>query len=250
MKFMLFEDSLYPCKRLPNYEVICDKSKVIVLSQMLSSCYTSEKVKFSNGIELLKHYLYSTDIDEGIIIFIDVVPDNANTLRNYEEVITYLSKTKDKEVIVVPIPCIEYYAIKGFAPDSKDKEIIVNRLHYRDTNIAINNLSKKTATFEKFCKAAMSILVSDKYYGVVSIDEFNINICDCLLLLKQLPLFCKLEVVDADVIKADVMHIVQKQHELLIDQYVRYSKDLSYQYDIDRLNSVFYNYLDFINSFV
>lgn len=44
-----------------------------------------------------------------IAIYLDVVPDNKNTLKEYNKIKEYLDTLRNHKVVILPIPCIEYY---------------------------------------------------------------------------------------------------------------------------------------------
>lgn len=63
-------------------------------------------------------------IDEEVVIFLDVVPDNKKTADMYN-LISKTYKSKFKRLIIMPIPCIEFYYIEALRQNGNiivDKE--------------------------------------------------------------------------------------------------------------------------------
>lgn len=82
-------------------------------------CYeegqTTGKVFYTSGnryiLTKLDELLAANHTDEEVVIFLDVVPDNKNTVMLYNQ-INKTYKQKFSKLIVLPIPCIEFYYIK------------------------------------------------------------------------------------------------------------------------------------------
>lgn len=162
-------------------DVQADKERVIVLSEMLCRCYRADgKVLFSNGSALLENVLAT--LDDEVVVYVDVVPDNVKTISTYLRLMQYVIHKGSKNVYIIPIPCIEYFAIKGFGSDCIEKSIVVNRDEYLQTKIAKNNLSEKCKTFEKFCKAVMGIIVPEKFQGFVMLIRMLMVLLHSLLI--------------------------------------------------------------------
>lgn len=245
MKSMLFEDSRYVVSRLKHMDVQADKERVIVLSEMLCRCYRADgKVLFSNGSALLENVLAT--LDDEVVVYVDVVPDNVKTISTYLRLMQYVIHKGSKNVYIIPIPCIEYFAIKGFGSDCIEKSIVVNRDEYLQTKIAKNNLSEKCKTFEKFCKVVMGIIVPEKFQGFVVLKDFRITQTEMFELLVQLPVFYESDMRNFGAAEVSIKGIICKQYKEFIKQYQRYLKNLTFKFDMLYLEEVFKSYISLI----
>lgn len=246
MKSMLFEDSRYVVSRLKHMDVQADKERVIVLSEMLCRCYREDgKVLFSNGSALLENVLAT--LDDEVVVYVDVVPDNVKTISTYLRLMQYVIHKGSKNVYIIPIPCIEYFAIKGFGSDCIEKSIVVNRDEYLQTKIAKNNLSEKCKTFEKFCKAVMGIIVPEKFQGFVMLKDFHITQTEMFELLVQLPVFYDSDMRNFGAAEVSIKGTICKQYKEFIEQYQRYLKNLIFKFDMLYLEEVFKSYTSLID---
>lgn len=131
---MYFEDSHYPRVSTNQTGPIYDVSRVIILSEMLCRCYVNDTVHFTDGILRLKDLL--PQIRRLAVVFIDTVPDNFYTLRDYEDILRYVIDKSFYDLYIILIPCIEYFAIKCFGKDCPSKRTVINRLDYSEDIIA------------------------------------------------------------------------------------------------------------------
>lgn len=246
MKSLLFEDSRYIVIRGKDGETFIDKEKVIVLSEMLCRCYVNNNnsVLFSNGSELLKDVVNT--LDDDTLLYVDVVPDNIKTMSTYLRLMQHIVYRRMVNIYIIPIPCIEYFVIQGFGDECIEKSIVVNREKYLDTKVAKHNLPLKCKTFEKFCKAVMSVIVPDRFQGSVLLNKFSIKQEESLKLLTQLLAFYEPDVKDFSMSKIHVKDIIREQYKLLIEQYQRYAESLVFEFDMKYLNEVFTSYIDLI----
>ena len=227
-------------------DVQADKERVIVLSEMLCRCYRADgKVLFSNGSALLENVLAT--LDDEVVVYVDVVPDNVKTISTYLRLMQYVIHKGSKNVYIIPIPCIEYFAIKGFGSDCIEKSIVVNRDEYLQTKIAKNNLSEKCKTFEKFCKAVMGIIVPEKFQGFVMLKDFHITQTEMLELLVQLPVFYDSDMRNFGAAEVSIKGTICKQYKEFIEQYQRYLKNLIFKFDMLYLEEVFKSYTSLID---
>ena len=93
-----------------------------------------------------------------IVIFVDVMPDNYKTIREYNNCLVWCKKHKELECYVIPIPCIEYCAIAAFIPEVDYKELNAIRdfNDYRECRFNYRGYQLSTVDFEHFCKTVLS----------------------------------------------------------------------------------------------
>jgi len=87
------------------------------LSQVLINAYEGKYLfKFVNGNQMLgpelKRELKSIGKTVDACVYVDVVPDNVNTLGVLKRIIKLVKNENLQSVKVVPIPCIEYCLLK------------------------------------------------------------------------------------------------------------------------------------------
>ena len=49
---------------------------------------------------------YGSDVE--IAVYLDVVPDNKNTVKEYNKIKEYLDTLRNHKVVILPIPCMEF----------------------------------------------------------------------------------------------------------------------------------------------
>lgn len=98
MRIFVFEDSI----KTPS-------------SKLLRSSYNGNNIHFSENNASIKKFvndliINSKDNNDNIVIFLDVNPNNTNTLDLLDKLVGYKNKnTKWKDVTIIPIICIEFY---------------------------------------------------------------------------------------------------------------------------------------------
>lgn len=138
------------------------------LSKLLACAYNDtlksefEKVIiFSDGDRNIRSKL-AEYLEGNIIVYVDVVPDNVHTIEAYKEVEDYvLSSNITDRVIVMPIPCIEYYVIKAFCKFEYDEvKSVIDKQNYRDILYSHRGRRLRVKSFEKYCKSVLNNYLS------------------------------------------------------------------------------------------
>ena len=110
---------------------------------------TSNTVMKQNVIQLKKQFT-----NDRIVMFVDVVPDSPDTIRIYEDL--YESFYGDKNIMLLPIVCIEFYVLMllTFSTyENEDVEKFVNLvLKGRDWRLCNNKRVTMAKTLETACK--------------------------------------------------------------------------------------------------
>lgn len=137
---------------------VFEDSKDDVISILFEALYDDNITKnfiYSNGNGNIVNELDAIDEGEDVAVFLDLVPDNRDTVRIYNKVLGY--KKKFRYFIVFPIPCREYYYIKSLfmtqamIPDHLNSiKSCLDISYYADSSILSEN--DRARTFEKFCK--------------------------------------------------------------------------------------------------
>lgn len=146
-----------------------------ILSRFMQRAYNPEYIEnkfiYANGGGNLESRIDGA-INSGereIYVYIDIVPDNPNTINLYHKLI---SKYKYMDsIIFIPIPCSEYYVIQsliGSAVIRKGNEvlqaidIIKFRGYYKDSEFIQTDKDRVFCkNFEKFCKLFLMKAVLD-----------------------------------------------------------------------------------------
>jgi hypothetical protein len=94
---------------------------------------------------------------ENILVFLDVVPDNRETMKTYSK-LSGLYSNSGGRVITMPIICTEHYFIKSIQGSSVIKDTTgldacCEVLPWRESGMLVtDNDRKKAKNFERFCK--------------------------------------------------------------------------------------------------
>lgn len=95
--------------------------------------------------------LYSAG--EVFLIYMDVVPDNEQTVRQFMQIVKHVRERKYKKVYVIPIPCMEYYIIKAFGDKSNvEIQTVLSLSDYGNSELNKKVYRGLCPSFEKYCK--------------------------------------------------------------------------------------------------
>lgn len=190
MRSIISEDSLHPQVETER-GFISDTSRYIVLSKMLENYLFTETVRiiFANSANNIVSRLEENSNCISTIVYYDLVYDNPTTISKLKDLLTYLIDKRCANVFVVPIPCIEWQAIKAFGKDCELRDIAISFGNYRDTKIYLYNMNHKKATHEKYCKSLLGEIVDTKFLGTCSVDKYDISSEEEFELVKTLPAF-------------------------------------------------------------
>jgi hypothetical protein len=226
LKQIVFEDSLHP-KLNVDGRVILDKSRYVVLSRMLTKCYDNRKditINFLNSIGNAQKYLneyINDDCTDRVIMFIDLPIDNEKSIRSFINIINIIVFSRLNNIVVVPIPCIEYCAINAFGDStSEDFDIVHDLKLYKDTKTCKCNVNKYFVTFERYCKAVFSKIVPNVYNGNIYADRFDdvISLEACMKLLHELPTYYATEEENIECIKSDYEQESRSMFDKILNQ--------------------------------
>ncbi len=148
MLTLLFEDRL-----------VVDNERYIGLSYLLKQACNNIlrcEVEFSEtNCALLEKAGSIIGDGQKVMAFLDVVIDNKNSTQLYQQCIKTLVSEKITDIILLPIPCIEFYFISAFRSLVSDAYIVKQMLELQPTgNFKLNGGTAKS--FEKVCKRILS----------------------------------------------------------------------------------------------
>jgi hypothetical protein len=175
-----------------------DTTKYIVFSRLISRYYdadTGAEVEFSGGIDYVREYIYryiDEDREDKVLLYIDLVFDNKYSVRDVVDILKIIVDNNLRNITPLPIPCIEYYASLSLGDKSKeDYKILSELLPYRESKTCKNNVPNKFVSFEKYCKAAVSVLLPARYTTSIPIDKFDSMFVyeDSIRLVNLLPAY-------------------------------------------------------------
>ncbi len=94
-----------------------------------------------------------------ICVYLDAPPDNEKCSEVYEE-LRELTEEEEYSIIVLPIPCVEYFFIRSVQDfpvfqDSECVQICANLGYYRDSKFFLENRQLHIRTFEQYCKKVL-----------------------------------------------------------------------------------------------
>jgi len=132
------------------------------IGRMLTYAYSKfpnpDVVKFAMGNRNIINRI--RELDDGVtemLVYIDVMPDNFLTLQEFNRVVKWVADNELKNVHVLPIPCVEYYAIAAFLdPQYKEVPTVLEFNLYKQ--VPINHRGKELSckSFEKYCKSVLN----------------------------------------------------------------------------------------------
>ena len=96
------------------------------------------------------------EVRETCIVFVDVVPDNVRTVEEYRKCDKWRKEEKRSNISLIPIPCIEYYAIKSFIGETTDAATsVLTRQAYKDVTVNDRKKRLSVASYERYCKSVL-----------------------------------------------------------------------------------------------
>ena len=147
-------------------KLLFEDDEKVPISMLLNNCYNGGNIFFSGGCDkLLNKALAIQNPGDKIIIYYDVAPNNVKTVKGYRDLYKTIKSKNIKDIIVVPIICIEYIVVKYLykykqlsIPDSyKDVEkYLIKNLNW---NYYVNNCKTNTyieSSIEHFYKIVLS----------------------------------------------------------------------------------------------
>ena len=100
--------------------------------------------------------------DDYVIVYLDMVPGVEIETAIYNK-LRWLSIKRQYRLIVLPVPCFEYFVIKSIRSlgitevDSQSIDICVNKENYKESKLLHDgHRAKKCINFEKYCKQVLN----------------------------------------------------------------------------------------------
>lgn len=182
-----FEDGLHPWKYTDvNGKLIREKNLdvYITISKYIQDYYkeTLHNVIFAYGNNHLIENVLRNSVGNKIVAYLDLPMDNLDIVEKWCELLYHIMKSRRKNIVLVPIPCIEYCVCKSEGVDFCDMGL------YRQGEFYENNVSKKRVTYEKYCKAVFSTL-DPKIPKEVRLTDWVYNSGMAEKIVKSLPVY-------------------------------------------------------------
>lgn len=140
--------------------LVVDEERYIGISYLLKQAcenFLRCKIVFSEtNCSILDKAIESVNNnDDFVLAFLDVVVDNKNSTLLYQQYISGLIANNITNIILLPIPCIEFYFVNAFSNLVSDKGIVEQMLNLQATStFKLQNGRQKS--FEKVCKKIVS----------------------------------------------------------------------------------------------
>lgn len=184
---------------MSNWAIVFEDNEESPVSKMLKSCVYGSRIYFSGGSGVLVSTvkkLISKGYNE-ILVYIDVVPDNEDTLDMYLTVNTWLTKlaiVNDVKIALIPIFCIESVVLSFIASDSfgnsKDKMLL--GIYLKDVKKLYEDI--KGSSIEKKYKSLLNGKMSYCLHNTSGrksvVGKFYRCDCDC----EEFSCYCKCSV--------------------------------------------------------
>lgn len=135
-------------------------------SVMIQSVYEGSNVKLlfaerNSGLKRkLNRALSKRDENEIVVVFVDLVPDNIDTVLIATQLMKHVLDSNFSNVLIMPIPSIEFIFVKAFEDLVDGYKDSAKALLLRDgqetTSLFTENRVGGNKSFEKFAKACFS----------------------------------------------------------------------------------------------
>ena len=146
---------------------IFEDKKTDLLSKLFMHAYKECSFYYTEGngniISTVEELLTTTN--EVMMVFLDTIPDNKDTIRIYKK-LSVISRKNDFRIIVMPIVCAEYYFILSLSDSIFTShvglDICKNKEYWRNSKLIETDEDRKfTKNFEKYCKLILHKCVKD-----------------------------------------------------------------------------------------
>lgn len=208
---------------------------------------------FTDGSNNMRIMIKSGELTTPCVCYFDMVPDNPITVKYYCELCDYI-KNKDLDIYLIPIPCIEYVALKYLYNkynSIKECQLVKSVIDFEEYAYQF----RLVKSYEKYCKAVMGSnelaqcfrATRDKPgYGRFFIkdcvcdnpnigDDHCIDLPMCIKaaeLIKTLPCY-SINVGGTSVAYTDVYEKIKNQYKLM---WYNISSFRNVKYDYDAVN--------------
>lgn len=147
-----FEDGLHPAETVLDsngkQKVILNTSLYISLSKYIDDYYKQDdnvNIVFMNGNGNVFREIKNLDRTKQHVIYIDVPADNKHIIPKICNCLDFIMDNNFKHILLIPIPAIEYCALKAFGIDFVDLGLYKDSEYYKAH-------STKCTSYEKYCK--------------------------------------------------------------------------------------------------
>jgi hypothetical protein len=156
------------------------------ISQLLKKSYFGDSMQFSSGASRLNACVqnYLKRHNDLVLVFVDVIPTNAITLKTYNELALKYAKTNN--VFIVPIPCIEYIVLQflGNTFNAIHEQKSVRSLLYDFSEEELlkvrgRGLEHKIKNILNDCRAVSYCFLNDTNREGDMRGKFYLSPCDC-----------------------------------------------------------------------
>lgn len=152
---------------------VFEDNETVPISMLLKKSYNGDNIFFSSGCaNILSKAIEIQTENDFIIMYYDVAPNNVKTVKGYENLRMTIKANNIKNMIVVPIICIEYIALRML--DKYDQLLISSK--YKD---AYNYLVKDLdwGTYVNTCNPNSYILESIEHFYKSVLTQMQTQIC-------------------------------------------------------------------------
>lgn len=236
-----FEDGLYPIIRL-KAGAIYDLTKIINSSARLNDYYSESKHKviFTYGNVRGIERVLAEDNKKLKFLYFDFSADNSGILNIIDGFMHELVHNQRSDIVVIPMPCIEYYILKAKGKQFSDLG------RYRDTRVYENNVTKRNPSYEKYCKAELA-QYSEEFPRIIEVNLYVKDIPFTNELYQQIELF----VPPKEDFYASVppIDILKEKYDKFLNQLQLYQSLGYVNYDAKRLIQNIHDYLNLLSSY-
>lgn len=145
---------------------VFENKKDDLLSVLFRASYSNCSFIYANGCGNLESCVEDnlSKSDDSILVFLDTIPDNKNTVNIYKN-LRRLSRKNDFRIVVMPIVCAEYYFIRSlrreYFIDDTGVDICINKMFWKNSALVSDSDRKFVKNFEKYCKLILFKSVKD-----------------------------------------------------------------------------------------
>lgn len=149
-----------------------------LLSKLFQEAYDSHNFIYAKGNGNLERIVRDCLVssEEGIIVYLDTIPDNKDSINIYKS-LRRLSLQNDFRVIIMPIVCAEYYFIMSLVltdyVNYTGVDTCIRKDFWRNSSLVEEGDKVFVKNFEKFCKLILLKCVKDCIKNSIGADGEN-----------------------------------------------------------------------------
>lgn len=152
---------------------VFEDNETVPISMLLKKSYNGDNIFFSSGCaNILSKAIEIQTENDFIIMYYDVAPNNVKTVKGYENLRMTIKANNIKNMIVVPIICIEYITLRML---DKYNQLLISSKYKDAYNYLVKDLD--WGTYVNTCNPNSYILESIEHFYKSVLTQMQTQIC-------------------------------------------------------------------------